>query len=328
MRLTASFLCLFLCLHLFAQKSEIDSTLRILQYTSTPDSVKAKTLRRLSYLYQGTNIDSAIQYGQKAIDLSKKINDQFAIAQACTQQASNYVWVNRTEEAIELYHEAIEIGTRIQSGKILINAYTGISYLYETTETWDKAWFYSKKALDLSESSNEEDQKAYAYHEMASVYVGMNNLSEAEVFFKKAKAGFIEYGDIDRVATCNADMSELYLKQDKFELAAEQLDSAVMLFKRLNETIQYAGVLQICGDMQFRFNNYDSAKQCYFRAINIFTENGLIGDKASTQLSLGKMYLEEKEYDSSRQYLTLAYNFFRQQKIYDKLLNVVFACKS
>lgn len=324
MRLTASFICLFFSLHLLAQKSEVDSTLRILHYASIPDSIKAKTLRRLSYLYQGTNIDSAIYYGQEAINLSRKIKDPVAVAQAYTQQASNYVWKNRTEEAVNLYHQAIEIGSKIQSNKILINAYTGISYLYETTETWDKAWLYSKKALDISGLSKEEDQKAYAYHEMASVYVGMNNLMQAENFFKKAKAGFEKIGDIDRIATCSADMSELYLKQDKFGLAKQQLDSATTLFLSLNETIQYAGVLQIYGDMQFRFHNYDSARQCYTNAIHIFTENGLRGDIATTQLSLGKMYLEEHKYDSARQYLSLAYDFFEEQKIYEKLLNVIF----
>lgn len=324
MRLTASFICLFLCLHLFAQQSEVDSTLRIIHYNSTPDSVKARALRQLSYLYQGTNIDSALYYGQAAIDLAKKINDQFALAMAYSQQGSNNVWINRTDEAVKLYHEAIDIGARIQSSKVLIKAYTGISYLYETTETWDKAWFYSKKALDLSELSKEEDQKAYAYHEMASVYVGMNNLLQAENFFKKAKAGFIKNGDIDRVATCSADISELYLKQNRFDLAKQQLDTATMLFQRLNETIQYAGVLQIWGDMQFRFHNYDSAKLCYSNAINIFTENGLRGDVASTQLSLGKMYLEQQEYDSATHYFTLAYDFFNEQGIYEKLLNVIF----
>ncbi|MGN6615775.1 MAG: tetratricopeptide repeat-containing sensor histidine kinase [Ilyomonas sp.] len=324
MRLIASLFGLFFCLHLFAQKNELDSASRILRYSSTPDSVKARTLRYISYLYQGTDIDSAIYYGQKAIDFSKKINNKTAIAQAYTQQASNYVWINRTEEAVHLYHLAIDIGTHIQANQVLINAYTGISYLYETTETWDKAWIYSKKALDIAELMNADKQKAYAYHEMASVYTGMNNYADAETYFIKAKTRFIQYGDLDRTATCNADMGELYLRQNKYELAKQQLDSASMLFKKLDETIQYAGVLQVYGDMHFRFNQYDSAKYYYDEAINIFSENGLRGDIANTHLSLGKMYIEQQAYDSAKQYLSSAYSFFKEQGIYEKLLNVIY----
>jgi hypothetical protein len=70
---------LVLCLSSFAQDSKIDSLLKVADTTHT-DTIRLDAWQELGTYYMEPDPAMGIQYGQRMLELSKKINDSLRIA--------------------------------------------------------------------------------------------------------------------------------------------------------------------------------------------------------------------------------------------------------
>lgn len=312
-------LSLFCSLWVHAQNKEIQQQYQLLQSSKINDSSKAESYIYLSYLYQAKNIDSALYFGNKAIQLSKKLNSPFLLADALTQQASNLVWKEQIADALKMYYQIEEIGRHFSSYEILYGVYNDLAYLYHTTENWDKAWEYCEKALSLIPYLQAPQDAAYIYHEMASLYASLHNSKEAESYFKKAIKDFYAIPDEDRVATCYMDMGRMYIDEEKISPAKFYLDSALHLFNQLDEPIQLAEVYELYGTLNMKTGAYETAESNFHNAYAIWKQNAM-PDTVRTLFFLGKLFFLKHAFSSAQTYLQTAYNALSHKTDY-KLLS-------
>ncbi len=282
-----------------------------MQQNKQTDSAKAELYTHLSYLYQSKNISSAIYYGSLAIQTARDANNQAALANAYNQQAGNYVWNAQRDTALKLYFEAIRICNANKYDELLMRSYVGIAYLYETMDAPDKALDYSKKALEIAEKLNKAGLNAFAYHEMASVSMKLNNYADAYNYFTKAKAGFIKLNNFDRVGSCCSDMSQLFISLRQYTQAQQQLDSALQIFNSLDEPIQTAEVFEGYGHLYTEMKQFDQASINYDSSLKIYSNNGMAADEARIETDQGNMLLENKKYADAKSILLKAYDYFK-----------------
>src|SRR5687767_7134442 len=102
--------CLLLHLSVHSQNREIDSLLQVLKSQSKPDTHRVNTFINIAraYIVEG-KIETAIGYGQQAVDLSSKLDFQGGLSSAYQMLAYAYDDIADYPKAIETSEKAYEI---------------------------------------------------------------------------------------------------------------------------------------------------------------------------------------------------------------------------
>ncbi len=301
-----------ICSKGFGQKNEIIETLKNISNHIANDSLKAGLLIDASFLYQAYNLDSACFYATEAMSVANQVHDKKVLCDALNQQASNYVWKYVYDSALHMYLQSIDIASKRGYQTSLFNAYVGIAYLFEVSASWDRAFFYNRKALDIATATQMPDQKAYAYHGMSSVYSAIHNNAEAENQIRMALPLFRETKNEDRVATCYLDLAKLSIASNKFSEGISLLDSAVFIFKQLDEPLQIAEVYEVYASIAALQTKNDEAQSYYVKALDIYSANQMDANKYSLYIGLADIYYKTKDYGNAKKLLQEANGWFKE----------------
>lgn len=297
-RLIAFFVvCVFLC---HAQGRKIDSTLRVINSHPKNDTVKVVSLLYLSDLYQSINLKKALSYANLANTVAASLNNKYYIGLSLSRIGSVQAWYGKTNEALGLYLNEIELAKQINSSQLLQDAYDGIAYVYEIEGEWEQSLQYGLKSLGISEKSPSEINLGYSYHQLGSVYLGLGDNLKAELYLKKAKIIFANKSNNDRVALCNVDLAKVYANLHYFNLAKTYLDSALQQFSAAEEPFQIAETYQQLGKLLLNEGLYNDAEYYYRQALAVYSNEGSADiDYAHAMLGLGEVALARRDYKTA-----------------------------
>ena len=304
--------CFFFSFRLFAQQeSAFQHALEVLQNNQLDDSTRSETYASLAILYESKNIDSSLWFSSKAIQTALPTGNQGLLARAYLVQADDFTALNQPDTALERYFQVKNIGMSLHANDLLYRCYTGISQLYQTTQTWDKALDYTNQALKITENDSAVGNPADAYSGLGNINMGLNDFQAALVNYQKAKTAFASENDLQKIAHTCLSLGRLYTRLGQYPAAKQQLDSAALIFSSLDLPFASASVDEEYGHIYAGSGQYDSAVYYYNRSLGLY-QGGNLNDKAANLfLDLGKMYFIKGQFTDARQWLQQAYTYFK-----------------
>jgi len=136
------------------QGTSVDGLLKLIERPD--DSSKVVALKLLCWEYRNTDTASALKYGYQAIEIAKKLELDYELA-----DIYNRVGVVRRNQgnyahALDNYFKGIEISKQNNYQKLLAFAYNNVADIYNRLEIYDKALEFGKNSLNLSLKLNDE----------------------------------------------------------------------------------------------------------------------------------------------------------------------------
>jgi signal transduction histidine kinase len=189
MKKTIISLCVFLisAISIAQQTGEkkIDSLLTVLK-TTKQDTVKVKTLSRLSSLYNYTDSKKNLYYAQKSLALATKINYEKGIALA-NNNLGIYYWLKsdypkgliHTYKALHLFEKLND-----QDGVATTNNSLGV--IYVEYKDYKLALECYNNAIKASQKINDRKSTATYLNNIGDVYLRMKDYPKALNYFEKA----------------------------------------------------------------------------------------------------------------------------------------------
>lgn len=294
--------------------SRIPQLLDSLNFNLVPnDSVRASIYCRLSEAYSQRNTDSAIICANEAMRIAQIKNYPVLLSTTYLQQGTNYVWAHKFDSAYSFLTNAIASFEKSGDHARLCQAYLSMASLYRANQIWDKAWQYTQLASGIYNSFgvSEKIQPERLFFTKATVYAGVNNISEALNWFGKAKNIFLVNGDKASAGNCFIEMSAMFMANKNNDAAKLYLDSALYLFNNAGESLLVAKAYKCYGDYFLSLNNADTAITFYNNALNIFLNSSRLTDAEKVKIGLGKAALQKQQLPTARVYAEEAYNFFK-----------------
>ncbi|WP_207632576.1 tetratricopeptide repeat-containing sensor histidine kinase [Foetidibacter luteolus] len=324
-RITLFTLCLLLIqvVPLFAQNSQIDSLLLKIEHNTNNDSLKSYQLTKLSNFLQVEDLDRAIYYAGQSITIAEDLPYKSLHAEALSQQASNYVWKNNYDSALQLFFQAVDVVKKNKLQKQLSYIYDGIADLYTETGSLDQALKFSRMALDISQQEKDNKQAMFAYHSISAVYKGLRNFGEAERYTRLALDLFKKYKDPDRVATCYMDIGRLYIATGRDAEARRMLDTATLIFSDLSEPIQIAEANELYAELDMTEGNLEQAAAHLQQSLSVYERNGLEEDKYRVYMAMANNSFLQKKYAGARKLLDAAMRYFKTSDAVELQLNAL-----
>jgi len=177
--------------------------------------------------------DSALRYYFKAQQISEKINDDRLRAYALVSLANVYYYMQDYLKAFDYNIEASEIYSRTGNKLGLIKVYSSLGQLAGLRDSLDRAvWFY-KKSLQVSEEIMSKNDISNALFALARVYEQRGLIDTAFSNYQRAYSNYISEGNSENAAFSLIAMARIEKLKGNFEKSEKLLTEASELAEKI-----------------------------------------------------------------------------------------------
>lgn len=289
------------CHSLLAQRNKpIIDSLEKLALTQK-DSALAATYNELTWQYRAVNRDKAFYYGQKAIELSTKINYLKGLAQAHNDLGILYMDNQDFNNAIISYDKALAIRQKLNDINGMAAVYLKKGIIYQRSGKYEKALENGFKALDLYETINNEYGIGSALHNVGvanqnignttaalnylkrsvaikekikdklglagtyliigNIYFSQDNYAEAKKYFEKSEEMAAAIGDGETLSVVYHNMAAWYERAGNPKDGLEYIEAAYDLRKRRQDIKGQVSSLNVWGSLLAQQQQYAAAEE-------------------------------------------------------------------
>lgn len=311
-----SSLLLFLVLspYVFGQSPRqiVDSLLNSAQQENA-DETLAAIYGELGWTYAAINLDSAIYYGQLAVELSEKTGDQALLAQSYSDLGSGYLQKGQLQEASEVYLKSLEIREANRDSLGMAKVYNALGFILQRKYESDSAITYFLKALPIFEKEGALLNAATILNNIGVIYQNMSNYPKAIEFYERAAVMREAQKDFRNLIGSYANLGTTHKYLGNFDQAEEYFQKAIDLAIREDDPLNlavsyrmYAFFLQEKADMG-RLEEVAQKGLEAARAVNALYE------EATMEYALGVVENTKKNYKKAKDYLKSAAEKFVSQ---------------
>ncbi len=160
------------------------------------------------------------------------------------------------------YNEAINIANNINddAGLALAKYDLGILfYKQNSTEKRKKALQYLNESIATSEKTGDDFLRAKCYNFKSFIHYDFDNLTKAEASSITALTLFKKTKKKNRVPQCYITLARVYNKKDLHAKALIYLDSAINIYAKSNNLMEFNNALLVKSEIFLRKGNYKKA---------------------------------------------------------------------
>ncbi|WP_346856039.1 ATP-binding protein [uncultured Draconibacterium sp.] len=291
----------------------IDS-LKNLNTTETDQQKIVKNLISIADNFTYHQIDSAIYYTDKAIQLSNKIDYPKGAAEADFFKAYFLDISGDYDKAISSLEKAASIFTEIGDSSYLTGCYNNLGVLYSYGDKQKTSLEYFIKSVNIGEELKDSFSLAEGYCNIAGVYEDLNEYSSALKYYNKALEVDLHYNPVEDLAISYLDVGNINIKLHRFDDALENLQKAQVLMPKINDAYYKAVLHQRFATYYTETNELDKANEYVLKSNNFSKNFDYPMFKADMLAIKGEILLKQKMYNASLEILDNAIEQYNKLK--------------
>ncbi len=282
-----------------------------------PDTTLIDTYAELCWpVYTYDNLDSAVYFGNKAIELSTKINDIKRLSIAHRRIGITYITFGNRKKALYHQEESYTLSKQINFKKGMQLALNNIGVIYLNNELYSEALSYFLHSLKIVEETKDYKSASNMLINCGIIYTNIQKDDKALEYFLKANENAKLQNDEYALIMSYSEISTIYRHKKQIDLAILFLDRAKEILKnynnsylnfyvRLNEAIIFSDK-----------NNNLKALNIYKKLSPMVTNNT---DKITLLINTGDIYVKLNKQDSALYIFQEGYKISSENKMYSNL---------
>lgn len=304
----------------FGQNPKIDSIQNLLE-KSRNDVEKTSLLNEIADLYKNENPQLTKEFANRALVLSKKINNTKEEGRAYINLGNYSIISGNYKAALDYFRQAkdlFEEGSGDDNQKELARVYGSIGIVFSEQSSYGKALEFHLKAVKIYESLNDEQKLARVYNNIGIVYKAQKENFKALKYFLKAQNLQEKLKD-PAVGTTTTNIGNIYLDQQDYTKAIEYYNQAEKQFEKNTDLRGLGELYNSLGIYYQQTDNQEKAVDSWNRALDSFNK---IEDKfgiSDTYYYLGKFYYSNKDYPQAINFTQKANDLAKELSLLEML---------
>ena len=273
-----------------------DSLINLLK-KSKADSSKIDILIQLSENIE--NIDTALIYAEKAMEVAELNGDNSLIAKSNLNIGSLYNQLGFQEKAISYFNIAEKYYKQENANKQLIGIYNKKGYAYEVSGDYKSAGEYYLKAYSIVEEIGTDVEKARTLNSIGSVYFAQKNYEGAIEYWEKALK-IVKKIDYKRgISAILSNLGNVYLENEykNLDTALYFYEDALKISEDIKDSTGIGFKLNNIGNLYIEKEDYNKALDYYNRALKIKQAMSDYNGVTSTLYNIARIYEKQKKLD-------------------------------
>ncbi|GGK10127.1 two-component sensor histidine kinase [Yeosuana aromativorans] len=299
----------------------IDSLKRELK-TVQDDKSKAKIFGDLTWYYSSISTDSALVYGEKAMQFAKKLNDSTFLAQTISDNGVVYYLKGEFDTAEKLFKQSLAIRAKIHDSAGIASLNYKIGNIFYKRTLLDSSMVYYLKALGFYERNKVVTVANSLQSNIGAIYMALKNYDKALEYFNKNATFFEDNGQQELLSNTLVNKASVYLYKKDTVQAISCLKKSIETSKQVNAYPTLGSAYNNLGSIYSDKKNYQLAKQYILKSIEIREKANLGTELASSKLTLAGIYSELGDFSKAKPLLLNSLKVFKNENVTDKLLSV------
>ncbi|MCO5252482.1 MAG: tetratricopeptide repeat protein [Candidatus Kapabacteria bacterium] len=255
-------------------QARIDSLLKELPKIKE-DTNAVNLLSELSFLYYSINPDKGIEFGNKGLKISGKINWKEGEAKCYSSLGVNYVGgKSDPSRALEYFTIALKIDEKFGNIAGIARHLGNIGIIFENQSDYLKALEYYQKALKIDEKLNNRAGIARHLGNIGLIYDYQADYPKALEYHYKSLDIEKEMGNKPGISMSFANIGIIYKNQSDYPKAIEYFHKALKMDDEIANKSGIASNLDNLGTIYTYQLDYPKALEYYHKALKINEEIG------------------------------------------------------
>ncbi len=251
-----------------------------------------------------TQLDSAMIYYKKTLDIYKKINDKGHYASTISAISDLERRRGNYDEAIKLQEEGTLIQKELNDQLRYGIGVGNIGNIYQDKGNYLIALKKSIKALKILDTVSQEPwRKADVLRQIGRIEHARENYQESIIYLKKALKVYEETNDNIWQGYTLDDIGLNYLNLKKFDKAKVYFNKSIDIAKKNNIKDVEANALTNLGFLNYEIENYNLAKSQIEKALIFNRSINEMSNIMNNLSGLSKVALKTKHYKKAKHYI-------------------------
>ena len=203
--------------------------------SATQDTSRINLYYSIGRSYWNRNPDSAILFGQKAIDLSQQSKFEKGLALGLQVKGVAYTAKGKYPEALNCHLQALRISERLGLEDLIRGNYNDIGMLYTAMGEYQKALDYLEKALATARQQNARDILSALLVNIGEVHKKKNQYDSAIIYNNQALAIAREQRDSLSIAISLLNIGDNYSRKGLPERALLYLEASLHVSEKIGD---------------------------------------------------------------------------------------------
>jgi len=251
------------------QRRHVIDSLTNVFLMSVQDTAKTMALVGLSKEYKNHNLDSAMLYSRKAMQIAKEADFTKGIAATYFTMGDIEVSRDNSDQAKTYFLEALKNYQQCGAEKELPEIYLIIGSLHSYQDEWIEALGYFQKALEIAEKHKLRKFEGGALNNLGSVYKSLEKYEEALGCFNKALVISTELGLKDDIYYIYGNLGILHATLGDKDLAESYFKKLLQISREQKDEVVEAFAMVSLGDFNVDIKNYPEALRYYNQALDM-----------------------------------------------------------
>ncbi|MFD2824388.1 ATP-binding protein [Lacinutrix iliipiscaria] len=284
--------------------------------SNIPKEDQIKAIINIPYDEAVKNISVFEKLADKAILLSKELNDSLLLADALSQKILALHFTSKNEEALSLSLNAIRIyenlGAQIKVGKL----YSDLGWKLKHRD-FEKAFAYLQKGINILKNNKDASTNLYESYDNFGVLHGMKKQWDSALYYHNKSLRFRKIiKDSISIPFNYSHIANVYLNTKKFILAEKYLDSSLRIREKRNDIYGVTDSKLYLGDLFFAKKEFSKAANQFDEAYTLSSDYKYYPLKKYAAEYLYKSYDSLKDYKNALKYIIIF------NKLKDSVTNV------
>jgi len=278
----------------FIALSTIDS-LRTVFENTTEDTTKLFTAQTLSYRYEYSHPDSAVYFGERALELALQLDNSSEKVCAQLRIGTGYFFMREYDLSIDWCSKALELSKEINDTLYKGNILYYLSRAYSRKARYDLTIQAQLDAIRFYEERKNINGIAVMYNNMSIAYKYLGDYEEAIEVLKIANKNYVKVKNVTNYFSTYINITGCYFSMGEYDLCSLYLDTAKAMARKYNlETSPdiLDHMQQWDGDLAYEKGDYEKALMHYEISHKANIASYEIDNQIYTELSIGKSLLK------------------------------------
>ncbi|MBC8488148.1 MAG: tetratricopeptide repeat protein [Bacteroidetes bacterium] len=272
-----------------AQQNKIDSLINTLP-AITDKYKKSKTLNNICLKLVYINPDSALKFGQRALEIGKDENDNLIKGESFNRIGIVYDVKNVWDSALIFYDSALLCAVKANDSITIASAYNNIGLVYWNKSIYDKAIDNFFKSLKLFEKLGKKRGVANTYNNIGLILMEQDRDSSALQYQFSSLKIREEISDEYGINDSRLNIALLYWSLKKYDSSAYYYKRAIPFYIKTDNHYALGTAFNGLAMVYEDIHKPDSALFYYNKAINEHLEVQNFYKAASSLLNKAHVY--------------------------------------
>ncbi len=289
--------------------------------TSGEPTVLAEALRRLAVLrFRRDEPARARELCQRSYEVAREIGNDLLAAEALNTLGGMELTKGSLDAARAFFLRALQLGGQSRDLRARVEQNLGI--LANIHGELAEAVTRYGRSLEAYQSFGDERGCALAYHNLGMVSADLQQLDEADHYFRRSHEIAERTGDVYLQALCLVNHADVHLECQRFEDARRNAETALATFDQLGSGDGKAGAYRVIGVVYRETGRPALAESRLRSAIELAVASGSVLVEAEATRELAVLYQAMGRNQQALRLLNSAHRLFNRLDARKDLVNV------